>query len=275
MPTTNTAAELLIRIGADPSNAEAGIAQFRNTFSRELGAVDEVAQRLAGQFQLDLSAVNNVLDRNRDRAQLWKTDLVASFAEVLNTSEELNNSLGRNFLLMDTALGRNIANAVIWQKSIGEAFRNAALQAIGAIAQEALVRAIYSTALGFYLLAIQDYRGAAQAFQSAAIYGAVGGTAALAGRALAGADVRQAEAGTTVRRPGEVAPELIVSGSGQQGLQTERQPSVQVIIQGPVYGGQAGLDELVEHINQAVGQRDMQLTASHVKDLTLARETNS
>ena len=84
--------------------------------------------------------------------------------------------------------------------------------------------------------------------------------------------MREAQAGTSVRRPGEVAPELIVSGGGQQGFQTERQPSVQVVIQGPVYGGQAGLDELVEHIHQAVGQRDMQLTASHAKGLKLARE---
>jgi hypothetical protein len=273
MPT-NTAAELLIRIGADPSNAEASIAQFRTVFARELGAVDQTAQRLASRFQLDLGAVNNILNRNRQAAQLWKTDLVASFAEVLNTSEALTNTLGRNFLLFDSALGRNIANAVIWQKSIGEAFRKAALQAIGAIAQEALVRAIHSTALGFYLLAIQDYRGAALAFKSAAFYGAVGGTAAVAGRALAGPDVREGEGGAVGRRPGEVAPELIVSGPAQQPLQARPQPSVQVIIQGPVYGGQAGLDELVDHINQAVGQRDMQLTASHVKDLTLARETN-
>ncbi len=273
MPT-NSAAELLIRIGADPSQAEASIRDFREHFSSELGVMDQTTQRLASQFRLDLDAMNNVLNRNQQAAELWKTTVVASFAEVLNASENLSNTLGRSFVVFDSALGRNIANAVIWQKTIGEAFRKAALQAIGAIAQEALVRAIYSTALGFYLLAIQDYRGAAQAFQSAALYGAVGGTAALAGRALAGADVREAEAGATVRRPGEVAPELIVSGNGQQGSQAASRQTVQVIIQGPVYGGQAGLDELVEHINQAVGQRDMQLTASHVKDLTLAREVN-
>lgn len=273
MPT-NTAAELLIRIGADPSNAEASIERFRATFSRELGVVDQTAERLASRFRFDLGAVNNILERNREAAQLWKTGLVTSFAEVLNTSEALTNTLGRNFLLFDSALGANIANAAIWQKSIGEAFRKAALQAIGAIAQEALVRAIYSTALGFYLLATQDYRGAALAFKSAAFYGVAGGAAALAGRALAGPDVSESERGALVRRPGEVAPELIVSGPAQQGFQAPPQQTVQVIIQGPIYGGQAGLDELVEHINQAVGQRDMQLTASHVKDLTLAREVN-
>ena len=279
MPT-NTAAELLIRISADPTNAEASIQDFRAHFSRDLsalglelakwstqgsgslGVVDQTTQSLAQHFKVNLGVVNTLLDRNRQVAQLWKTDLVAIFAEVLNSSEALSNSLGRSFLIFDSALGANIANAVIWQRSIGEAFRKAALQAVGAIAQEALIRAVYSTALGFYLLAIQDYRGAALAFKSAATYGAVGGAAALAGRALAGADVREAERGVSVRQPGAVAPELIVSG---QGLKTSAaapaQKTVQVIFQGPVYGGQAGIDELVRHISEAVTERDVNLVA--------------
>lgn len=276
MPTTN-AAELLIRISADPSNAEAAINRFRRQFGRELGGlagdlgkwsaqgtgqfnqVDRAARDLAGHFNVNVNAVSNTLNRNRQIAQLWKTELVAHFAEVLNTNEVLSNSLGRNFLLFDTALGVNLANAVIWQRSIGEAFRKAALAAVSSIAQEAIVRAIYSTALGFYMLAIQDYRGAALAFKSAAIYGAVGGVAAVAGRALAGPDVREAEQGSTVRRPGSVAPDLIVSGSGRQAAQ--QQQTVQVIFQGPVYGGQAGVDELVRHISQAVTERDVNLVA--------------
>ena len=277
MPTTN-AAELLIRISADPSNAEASITRFRQQFGRDIGGlggdlgrwatqstgqlteVDRVTHRLADQFNVSVTAVGNALNRNRQIAQLWKTDLVTSFSEVLNTSEALQNSLGRNFLLFDTALGMNIANAIIWQRSIGEAFRKAAVSAIGAIAQEAIIRAVYSTALGFYMLAVQDYRGAALAFMSAAIYGAVGGAAALAGRALAAPDVREAEQGSTVRRPGSVAPDLIVSGSGQQAAQAPQQ-TVQVIFQGPVYGGQAGIDEMVRHISQAVTERDVNLVA--------------
>ncbi len=278
MPTTN-AAELLIRISADPSNAEAAIERFRRSFGRELtglaadlgrwtaqgtggfGAVDSSMRRLADHFNVSVTAVNNTLNRNRQISQLWRRELIANFAEVLDTSEVLSNSLGRSFLIFDTALGVNTANAVIWQRSIGEAFRKAALQAVGAIAQEAIVRAIYSTALGFYLLAIQDYRGAALAFQSAAIYGAVGGTAALTGRALAGPDVREGERGSTVRSPGSVAPDLIVSGSPQPAAQATQQKTVQVIFQGPVYGGQAGIDELVRHISQAVTERDVNLVA--------------
>ena len=276
MPTTN-AAELLIRISADPSNAEASITRFRQQFGRDIGGlggdlgrwatqstgqlteVDRVTRTLADHFGVNVTAVGNTLNRNRQIAQLWKTDLVASFSEVLNTSEALQNSLGRNFLLFDTALGMNIANAIIWQRSIGEAFRKAALSAIGAIAQEAIIRAVYSTALGFYMLAVQDYRGAALAFKSAAIYGGVGGAAALAGRALAAPDVREAEQGSTVRQPGSVAPDLIVSGSGQQAAPPQQ--TVQVIFQGPVYGGQAGIDEMVRHISQAVTERDVNLVA--------------
>jgi hypothetical protein len=307
MPT-NTAAELLIRIGADPTGAEASIERFRAQFSRDLvgigsdlkrwsaqgfgdfnrvrsavlnlsgtltetaqampplnqqlGLVDQTAHRLADHFNVNLAAVNNLLNRNRQVAQLWKTELVTSFVEVLNTSQALSSSLGRSFLIFDSALGANIANAIIWQKSIGEAFCKAALQAVGSIAQEALVRAIYSTALGFYFLAIQDYRGAALAFKSAAFYGAVGGAAALAGRALAGADVREGERGAVARRPGEVAPELIVTERGAQAAETTApQHTVQVIFQGPVYGGEAGIDELVRHISQAVTERDANLVA--------------
>jgi hypothetical protein len=277
MPTSN-AAELLIRISADPSSAEASIETFRRGFSREfssLGAdlgrwatqgtgqfnqVDRAAGTLADHFNVSVTAVSNTLNRNRQIAQLWKTELVAHFAEVLNTNEVLSNSLVRNFLLFDTALGVNLANAVIWQRSIGEAFRKAALAAVSSIAQEAIVRAVYSTALGFYMLAIQDYRGAALAFKSAAIYGAVGGAAAVAGRALAASDVSEAKNSSTGQQSESTASRATVPGSGKATAQAAQQ-TVQVIFQGPVYGGQAGVDELVRHISQAVTDRDVNLVA--------------
>jgi len=304
MPS-NAAAELLIRISADPSGAEASIERFRAHFARDLdgmgaelkrwsgqgfgdfsrvrgavlnlsgalnqtaqampplnrqlGLVDQTTRRLADHFDVSLSAVNNLLNRNRQVAQLWKTDLVAAFVEVLNTSQALSSSLGRSFLIFDSALGANIANALIWQKSIGEAFRKAALQAVSAIAQEALVRAIYATALGFYLLAVQDYRGAALAFKSAAFYAAVGGAAALAGRALAGPEVSEGKSGTT--SSGRATTETSGSSSPVTAETTTSQKTVQVIFQGPVYGGQAGIDELVRHISQAVTERDVNLVA--------------
>jgi hypothetical protein len=277
MPT-NTAAELLIRIGADPTNAEASIERFRASFARDLagmgsdlnrwstqgsgqlGLVGQTAQRLGDDFHVSLAAVNDLLNRNRRIAQLWKTELVANLVEVLNTSQALSSSLVRSFLVFDSALGVNIANAIVWQKSIGEAFRKAALQAITSIAQEALVRAVYATALGFYLLAIQDYRGAALAFKSAATYGAVGGAAALAGRALAGPEVSEGKGGTTASG-GTTAEASATESSAATTETTTSQKTVQIIFQGPVYGGQAGIDELVRHISQAVTERDVNLVA--------------
>jgi hypothetical protein len=286
MPTSN-AAELLIRISADPSRAEGSIEQFRRAFARDftamgtdmarwaaqgtgqLGQVDRTIQTLADRFRVRTGDINLALSRNRQAAQLWKVDLVTAFAEVLDADEALRNSLGRSFMMFDTALGTNLAHAVIWQRSIGEAFRKAALAAVGAMAQEAVVRAIYSTALGFYLLAVQDYRGAALAFKSAAVYGAVGGAAAVAGRALAAPDVREAERGYEVRRPGSVAPDSIVSS--RTSAANPPQPAVQVIFQGPVYGGQAGIDEMVRHISRAVTERDLHLVAYTTVRQTVTR----
>lgn len=260
MPTSSSA-ELLIRIGADPSNAESSIQQFRTSFARSLSGisadlaqwsaqgaanfsqVQQTAQTLSDHFNVNVGAVNNILDRNRQVAQLWKTQLVANLTEVLNVSQGLSVELERSFMQFDSALGANIANAIIWQKSIGDAFSKAAVQAITSIAQESLVRAIYSTALGFYLLAIQDYRGAAAAFEAAAMYGAVGGAAALAGRAIAGSETSASSAAASTARSQSGASKSSNAGNtpGTAGLSAAQQP-VQIIFQGPVYGGQAGID---------------------------------
>ncbi len=290
MPTSSPA-ELLIRIGADPSNAEASIQQFRANFSRSLSGVSadlaqwsaqgtasfsqvqQTAQTLSDHFNVNVGAVNNILERNQQIAQLWKTQLVANLTEVLNVSQDLSLELERSFMQFDSALGANIANAIIWQKSIGDAFSKAAVQAITSIAQESLVRAIYSTALGFYLLAIQDYRGAAAAFEAAAMYGAVGGAAALAGRAIAGTETSASSASSSITRSQSGSSKASSAGNaaGASGQSAAQKP-VQIIFQGPVYGGQAGIDELVRHITQAVTERDVNLVAYTVVRQPTLRE---
>lgn len=274
------AAELLIKIGADPSNAEQSIQSFRASFSEDItgigsdlsqwstkgfgdfSRVSGASDGLTAHIRTNLGAVNTLFEQNRQSAMRWKTDFVGSMTEVLNTSQQLSSTLGNGFRVFDLALGSNIATAIIWQQSIGEAFGKAALQAIGAIAQESIVRAIYSTALGFYLLAIQDYDGAAMAFESAAVFAAVGGATALAGKALAGS----LQGSTTAAPPSRSAQ---TSGAAAKASRSSaasaaggsQQQNVQVIFQGPVYGGQAGLDELVRHISQAVTERDLNLVA--------------
>jgi hypothetical protein len=239
---SNVAAELLIRIAADPSNAEANLARFRSLMARDLGQV------------------NALLGRNQQAAAAWRAEVQSHFAQVSDASQALAGSLLARFAQFDFALGANAASAIIWQQSIGEAFRRASLQAVGAIAQESIVRAIQSAALGFYLLAVQDYRGAAMAFKSAALFGAVGGAAALAGRALA-AETRESERGRAEPAGGAAASSLTRAGAAGPAATVETQRTVQIIFQGPVYGGQAGVDELVRHISQAVTDRDVNLVA--------------
>jgi hypothetical protein len=283
MPTDNSA-ELLIRIGADASAAETNIESFRAQFAglaatangiaasfavatraltpidAGLGVVDVAAQHLASTFNLSTTAINNVLAHNQRAAQAWKLQLVANFLDVLDAQQALESTLGRSFMQFDDALGSNIANAVVWQKSIGEAFRKAAEQAVDSIAQEAAVRAIYSTALGFYLLATMDFSGAAQAFKSAATFALVGGAASLAGRALANADAGAASANASSAQSGSASAKASVSAATSGASAQNAQP-LQVIFQGPVYGGQAGIDQLVRQISQAVTQRDVNLVA--------------
>ena len=271
--TPNTSAELLIRIAADPSAAEASISQFRSSVAENLsgitsnfarwsasgsadfGRMQNAALGFSGGVRTNFTSLNQLLVSSRQSSSLWRAAMIADMQAVENSSRAVEGSLVRGFLVFDAALARNTVNAIIWQKSIGDAFLNAAATAVGAIAQESLVRAIYSTALGFYLLAIKDFAGAAQAFESAAFFGAVGGAAALAGRALAGAGSNR-----TGQESGVGNRESSAGGTPAAPASTKQQ-SVQIVFQGPVYGGQAGIDELVRHISRAVTERDLNLVA--------------
>jgi hypothetical protein len=277
---TNNAAELLIRIAADPSQAEASIQAFRSNFSGSLsgmsgdlsrwssrgtasfGSVQKSLQGLTGGFSLGLSSLTASLLQNRQAVGAWGSGVSGAFSNALGASNALGTSLLGSLQAFDSALVRNAGNANVWQKSIGQAFEKAALSSISAIAKEAVVRAIYSTALGFYLLAVGDFRGAGQAFESAAVFGAVGGAAGLATKALsAGASGGSSNQKTTSSSaPAGSQPSTAQPAAGAQNA-AQKQQTLQVIFQGPVYGGQAGVDELVRHISTAVMERDVNLVA--------------
>ena len=273
------ASELLIRIAADPSGAEESIGQFRANFGRDLSGitsdlarwsaggsaefarVQTAALGFSGRVRSNFTTLDQLFANSRQSSAIWRAAFVADMRAVQDSSLLLQASLVEGFFLFDNALARNATNAIIWQKSIGEAFQKAAVTAIGAIAQEAIVRAIYSTALGFYLLAIRDFSGAAQAFESAALFGAVGGAAALAGRALAGSASNSSASATANQNSASSAPAATSASQAATPRAAPEQKTVQVIFQGPVYGGQAGIDELVRHISQAVTDRDVNLVA--------------
>ena len=275
MMAAYNAAELLIRIAADPSQAEASIQEFRSKFGSNLGGLSmEISQwssqgtrnfagvqqslaGLTGGFGRSLDGLDASFNQSRQSAALWKSDLSSAFTAAIGSSGALQSSLLGSFQLFDSALVRNMSSAKAWQQSIGAAFEKAALTSIGAIAKEAIVRALFSTALGFYLLAVGDFTGAGQAFESAAVFGAVGGAASLATRALAGGSSESKSASSSTAPSSQSSASAPASASNS----SSQQQTVQIIFQGPVYGGQAGIDQLTREISRAVQERDVNLVA--------------
>ncbi len=81
-------------------------------------------------------------------------------------------------------MGRSMAVSTVYSKSVEEAMARALKATAASIVAESVVQALRSMGLGFYLLALRDFTGAAEAFKSAAIWGTIGGVAAGLGGAL-------------------------------------------------------------------------------------------
>lgn len=86
----------------------------------------------------------------------------------------------------------------------GGSFRKFAAEMLASVAQMAIVQAVWEAAQGFAMLALSWFTGnpkyAASAtahFTAAAIYGTVGGVAAIAGRGLAGNAFKQQTSAAT------------------------------------------------------------------------------
>jgi hypothetical protein len=123
------------------------------------------------------------------------------------------------------------------------------LQTIGFRRAAAIVEAVWETAQGFAALGRQQYWEAAQHFMSAAEYGIVAGRA--------GASAATAATGSGAGAGSTAAAQATSSTPAA----SQPQQTLQVIFQGPVYGGQAGIDELARKLSEAVRERDVNLTA--------------
>ena len=275
---TDNAAQLLITIAADPSQAENSIQQFSANCSsnldglssdisqwssqsaRDFQGMQQSVKGLSTNFGASFGTLSALFNQNQQSAARWQSTLSQAFQGATTTSSALQASLLGGFQLFDAALSRNIGNAKLWQTSIGEAFTKAAVRSISAVAEEAIVRALFSTALGFYLTAIGDFSGAAQAFESAAVFGAVGGAAGLATVALASGG-SSGSAGQTSSSNSNSSRSSSTSKSATSKTAPSNQPSVQIVFQGPIYGGQAGIDQLTREISRAVQERDVNLVA--------------
>jgi predicted nuclease with TOPRIM domain len=196
---------------------------------------------------------------NEELLRLWAESANQSLLMVAVAMEGTAQTFQRGFQNFSRAMGANIAQAIVYEQSIGEAMRAAAASAIQAIAAESLVNAIYSTGLGFLALARHDYPGAAAAFQAAAIFGSVGVVAAVAGRAIA-----PPQAGAGGRGAGSEGSGAGAAGSDASEAQKRAAPMVAIYISGPIVGP-SGIEELTDMINEAVQGRDVRLVATEVK----------
>jgi len=171
--------------------------------------------------------------------------------------EAMRESADRAFFSMARGMGQNIVQAIVYQKSIGEAIRAATAAALEGLGAECLAYAIYSAALGFLRLAEFLPGSAAQAFQAAALFGAGGIAASLIGRAIA--PPQSSGAGSQPASPsGSYASASAESAAGPA------RPYIQINIAGHIVG-RAGIEELTEIINEAVKDRDVRLIATQVK----------
>jgi hypothetical protein len=207
--------------------------------------------------------------------------LIPAFQAAAASLDDFRNLSLNALNAFEQAMGSSIAMALVYEKSIGAAMASALKATLASLSAEAYVQAIKATALGFLRLAEYDFPAAAQAFESAGLWAAVGTAAGVAGRAVPStAAERRASPGfgglvlgrgAEVTGPGTaplaagVPPLRRAAGSGGQ--------AVTVIFQGPVYGGKAGLDELIGHISDAVDRRDVRLSATTIKDTTLTRDS--
>ena len=84
------------------------------------------------------------------------------------------------------AIGSVVQNWVLYGETGPAVLKKVLAASLASLAAEAAVWALKATALGFYYLALQDYKDAANAFISAGYWAAVAVAAGLAGRAIAG-----------------------------------------------------------------------------------------
>jgi len=280
----DSATELLFSIGADTSGADANLHRFRSLMGKSLddmaGDFGTWSAHVFGnvsKFAVDLQTLRS--------SQGWQGVFGSEFARLLKGNEaamkewaastnqgmtmvQLSltalDGIGREaFQHLSEGMGRNIAGAIVYSKSIGDAMRAALAATLESIAAESLVQAIYSLAFGFLCLAEGNFAGAESAFTAAAIFGSLGGAAAVAGRATVGPQ-RNASGTATGERGGASSPGGWANASNAAAYGPAGGSHVTVNVMGHVFGV-SGVQQLASALNDAVLNQDVTLTATNTK----------
>jgi hypothetical protein len=265
----------------DTAEAKKTAATVAGTKEREI--VESLAalgrKAITDKYQTDLQTLLNsqgwqgvfgtkfgaLLRDNEALARQWATSTNQSLLLVKVALQGVKQMGEEAFASLAQGMSANIAHAIEYSTSIGQAMRAALAATLDSIASQALVYAIYATALGFFDLAHYDYAAAGQAFTAAAIFGSIGGAAAVAGK-YAGGGAQGASGGAAARSGGSASgPKATGDVSGAVaggGASAQAGPTVQVNINGHVFG-LGGAAQLCDIINQAVFQGGATLMATH------------
>lgn len=170
-------------------------------------------------------------------------------------------------------------NALVYSQNVGQALLAALKATLASLAESAAVHAIEEVATGFAWLSAWPVPRpdlAAMAFTSAKVWGIVAGVSLAGAMAMPSPSMGGATKATSAAIPGGTAasagtaasrtsgPPALASGAASAAAREKQQSqdnSVTVIIQGSVYGGKPGIDELTKHISDAVQHRNVNLVS--------------
>lgn len=189
----------------------------------------------------------------------WATSNAQSLLLMKVAYNELKDVGHQAFESLAQGMGQNIAQAVVYSTSIGEAMRSALASTLESIAARCLVEALYASGLGFLRLAEHDVAGASAAFTAAAVFGSVGVAAAITGRAIA-----PSQSSSSASSSSSTSSSSDTSSTSSSASSASTQPTVIINVQGHIIG-QSGAAELADILNQAVYGNDVTLYASHTR----------
>lgn len=191
---------------------------------------ENALRKLEKEYDRLYGSVDKVYAKHTQLFQLWQKGAptaAEAYQGAMNIAEQGLDRLGK-------AAQNAFASAIMGQESLGVALAKATEQTLANLASQAIVQALFYTAMGFAKLAVYDFGGAQNAFTAAAIYGAVGGAAAGAAIGV-GAAIGGGGSGN-----GQATSPNTVAGSANQALSataSQTTPNVQKFASGGLVNG--------------------------------------
>lgn len=218
------------------------------------------------------SKFGEMLKGNEAASKEWASSTNQSLLMVKDSLQVLDQMAKQAFQQFAQGMGQNIAHAIMYKQSIGDAMKAALAATLESLAGQAYTQAIYSLALGFLDLAEGNEAGAVQAFTAAAIFGTVGTGAALIGRSVAPAQGGSGAGSSSPSTSSQMSAQQKDMQYGAVGAPSGGGgPHVTVNVWGHVWGT-SGVSEVCSMINDAVVNSNCTLTATNTKTGTQTQQ---